>query len=189
MNSGLLHLQVIVRKDEESEKLGCWMKVGLCLKYQNTKLLRLDCVKKGEKFWILNKIRQTVKDCVFGRSFASGKQLQLSSNQSHWRLLSSLKTNVNIYLDAEPIFFLGQFAQLYSLDVDLGSTSYENYIYPVLFALLPDKTETIVCTAFFVHCGKEFVSILVSTNYERRFWNNGHQYNKQCDSELRYQWV
>lgn len=30
---------------------------------------------------------------------------------------------------------------MYSLHVDLGSTSHENYIYPVLFALLPDKKE------------------------------------------------
>jgi hypothetical protein len=57
---------------------------------------------------------------------------------------------VNINLEAETIFFLGgtfkscprQFAQLYSLHIDLGSTSHENYIYPVLFVLLPDKKET-----------------------------------------------
>jgi hypothetical protein len=35
-----------------------------------------------------------------------------------------------------------QFAQLQSLHVDLGSKSHENYIHPVLFALLTDKTET-----------------------------------------------
>ena len=35
-----------------------------------------------------------------------------------------------------------QFAQLYSLDVDLGNTSHENYTHPALFALLPDKKET-----------------------------------------------
>jgi hypothetical protein len=30
---------------------------------------------------------------------------------------------------------------LYNLHVDIGSTSHENYIYPFLFALLPDKKE------------------------------------------------
>jgi len=34
-----------------------------------------------------------------------------------------------------------QFAQLYSLHVDLGSTSHLNYEYPVVFANLPDKKE------------------------------------------------
>jgi hypothetical protein len=63
---------------------------------------------------------------------------------------SSLGKIVNICLEPELLFFLDgtfkscprQFAQLYSLHVDLGSTSHDNYIYPVLFALLPDKKET-----------------------------------------------
>jgi hypothetical protein len=35
-----------------------------------------------------------------------------------------------------------QFGQLYCLRVDLGSTPHENYVHPVLLALLPDKKET-----------------------------------------------
>jgi len=54
----------------------------------------------------------------------------------------------NEYLLNNRIFFCldctfkncpGQFAKLYSLYVDFGSTSHGKYIYTVLLALLPDK--------------------------------------------------
>ena len=58
MNSGLLHEGV--RKDEESERQGCGLETDCCLKYQHTIMLRLDCVKNGEKFWVLRKIQKTL---------------------------------------------------------------------------------------------------------------------------------
>ena len=39
MKSGLLHLEVIVRKKEESEMQGCGLKADFCLQYQNTTML------------------------------------------------------------------------------------------------------------------------------------------------------
>jgi hypothetical protein len=51
MNCGWLHEGFIARKDEESETQGCGLRTDYCLKYQNTTMLRLKCVKNGEKFW------------------------------------------------------------------------------------------------------------------------------------------
>jgi hypothetical protein len=59
-NCGVLHSEDILRKDEESETKGCGLSADFCLKYQNKKMLRLDCVRKGEKLWVLSKIRKTV---------------------------------------------------------------------------------------------------------------------------------
>ena len=55
-----LHLEVIVRQDEKSETQGCELKAYFCLQYQNTIMLRLDCVKNGEKFWVLSKIWKAI---------------------------------------------------------------------------------------------------------------------------------
>jgi len=57
--------------------------------------------------------------------------------------LLSLRKIVNIYLEAEILFFPdgtfknrpSLFAQLCSLHVYVGSTSHENYIHPVLLAI------------------------------------------------------
>jgi hypothetical protein len=49
MNSAQLHLEIVVRKDEESETQRYRLKVNFCLKYQNTKILKLDC-REGWKF-------------------------------------------------------------------------------------------------------------------------------------------
>jgi hypothetical protein len=53
------------------------------------------------------------------------------------------------------------FAQLYSLDVDLGSTSHENYIYPVVFALLPDKKKRNIIIS---NSAEELVCVLINKN-------------------------
>lgn len=55
-----------------------------------------------------------------------------------------------------------QVAQLYSLQVDLRSTSHENYVHPVLLALLLDKQGT---TSLFVSSDEEFVFFMVTKNY------------------------
>ena len=60
MNYGLLHIENTVGKDEESETQGSGLKANFCLKYQNTTMLRPDCVEKGEKFWVRRKIQKTV---------------------------------------------------------------------------------------------------------------------------------
>jgi hypothetical protein len=39
------------------------------LKYQNTIMLRLDCVKIGEKFWVLSKILKIVRKLYFRKKF------------------------------------------------------------------------------------------------------------------------
>jgi hypothetical protein len=57
-----------------------------------------------------------------------------------------------------------QFVQLYCLHVDLRSTSHENYIYPVLFALLSGKEET---TYHYLTLLKNWC-VLVTKNYKVR---------------------
>jgi hypothetical protein len=49
--------------------------------------------------------------------------------------------------------------QLYSLQVDFGSTSRENYMHPVLLALLLHKQGT---TSLFVNSDEEFVFFMVT---------------------------
>jgi hypothetical protein len=71
------------------------------------------------------------------------------TDDSGKRFLVFAGEDCEYYLEPELLFYFRrhikccprQFAQLYSLHVDLGSTSHENYIYPILFALLPDKKE------------------------------------------------
>ena len=53
-------MEVIVRKDEESETQDRGLKAEFRLKHQNTIMSRRDCVKNGEKFWVLSKIQKTL---------------------------------------------------------------------------------------------------------------------------------
>jgi hypothetical protein len=71
--------------------------------------------------------------------------------------------------------FPRQKAQLYSLQVDLGSTLHENYMHSVLLALLLDKQGT---TSLFVNSDKEFVFFMVTKNYRGRCCISGQHCNK-----------
>lgn len=74
--------------------------------------------------------------------------------------------DVNIYSETELLFFYdtqlkivrGNFAQLYSLYVGLGSTLHGKYTHPVLFALLPDKQEKNIL--IFVYSAEDLVFFL-----------------------------
>jgi hypothetical protein len=50
-----------------------------------------------------------------------------------------LRSRNSFFLDGTCKCCPKQFAQLYSLHVDLGNTSHENHIYPVLFAFISGK--------------------------------------------------
>jgi hypothetical protein len=69
----------------------------------------------------------------------SGKRILLFAGGDSEYLLRS---RTSFFVDGTFKSCPRQFAQLYSLHVDLGCTSQDNYIHPVLFALLPDKKET-----------------------------------------------
>jgi hypothetical protein len=66
--------------------------------------------------------------------------------------------------------------QLYSLQVDLGSTSHENYMHPALLSLLLDKQGT---ASLFVNSDEESVFFMVTKNYRGRCWTSGQQSNKE----------
>jgi hypothetical protein len=52
-----------------------------------------------------------------------------------------LRRGISFFLDSIFKSSSRQFDQLYSLSVDLETTSHENYTHPVLFAFFPDKKE------------------------------------------------
>ena len=54
-----------------------------------------------------------------------------------------LLRNRTLFLDGTFNNCPRQFTQLCSLRLDLGNTSHENYVFPVMFALLSDKEGTI----------------------------------------------
>jgi hypothetical protein len=66
-----------------------------------------------------------------------------------------------------------QFAQFYSLQVHLGNTSHDTYIYTVTFALLPNKKETtcqLLLTPLTIWCS--FWSLkIIKVDFEAAFIN------------------
>jgi hypothetical protein len=77
-----------------------------------TIMLRLDCVKNGETFWVLSKIRKTVRTLYFRRKFHVGQitpaffeSITLMTQQKEFSSSSSLGKIVHIYLEAELNFF------------------------------------------------------------------------------------
>jgi hypothetical protein len=162
MNSGMLHLEVIVTKKTnilnskaaDRRPISVW-------KYQNMILLRPDCVKNGNKCWVLSNIRKPLWKLYFWEKFY------------FWQIAPSFFISITLMIlvfdgeDCEYLFRRGtsffldntfkspvrQSVELYvwDSDSDLKSTSHDNYIYLVSFALLPDKKEKciIVLTLIF----------------------------------------
>jgi hypothetical protein len=97
---------------------------------------------------------QTTEDC--SKKYFSEEVLRQANNSSFLRIdhtddsakrilvfagedCEYLLRNRTLFLDVTFNNSPRQFTQLCSLRVDLGSTSHENYVFPVMFALLPDK--------------------------------------------------
>lgn len=109
-------------------------------------MLRLDCVRKGEKLWVLSKIRKTVWELYLRKKFHARKIFPFflridHTDDSAKRIIVFAGNTVNIYLESELIFFLDgvfngcpkQFVQLYSSHVDLRNLSHVNYIHILLY--------------------------------------------------------
>jgi len=103
-------------------------------------------------------IEENAEDC--SKSIFSEEVLRQANNSSSLRIdhtddsakrilvfagedCEYLLTNRTLFLDGTFNNCPRQFTQLCSLRLDLGSTSHENYVFPVMFALLPDKEGTI----------------------------------------------
>jgi hypothetical protein len=123
-------------------------------------MLRLDYVKNNETFWVLSKIRKSSK-IVF-----SEEVLRRANNSSFLRIDQTDNSGKRILLvfagedsaylfRSRTSFFLDgtfkccpkQFAKLYSLHIDLGSTSHENYIlrFSLHFYRTKKKQHIIIC--------------------------------------------
>jgi hypothetical protein len=137
-------------KEELSDILTRWYDMITEIpKYDNVKT-RLSRKVKRPGHWAQS--GREFENCISGRRFTSVKQqsfLLIDHTDDLQKIIP-----VFGWKDCEYLLRIGtcspppngsfnkcprQFAQLYSLHVDLGSTSHLNYEYPVVFAHLPSK--------------------------------------------------